>query len=512
MLRAVLFALSCLVPLAALAAPDPARFQQQVGELIELRSSAYRLAQESGIIGNPKPKLTRAQSNQLRDMAQRYIDLRAGLLPNATRMAPYFEPGARLTLVGDRPTLEESRAFTMSSSRGALQRQVWINPRDAQGRQLLLDIQYGLTTALVLMDSYQIAVEPYARNPSTAYVLNYDVGNATRLRELADNYHSTGFRYQLSNATRFVDDYMGWLRANQLTPSAEESHLYALAQSTVWYVSLHQKKGSDLGEKLNYLARDLEIRNRSISDTLSHGVSMGFGNMVGLVQTRKGKLAQLSAQQQAALAGELKPLDILLEKTPFRLTDKMIPGHYGHVAVWLGSEEELRALGVWERIAPHYQQQIRKGGRIVEALRGGVTISTLEHFLNIDDLLVLRDRRTLSPQYRRDAVLTALEQVGKEYDFNFDVMTHERIVCSELAYVVFPDIAWPLDRTLGRYTISPDNVAQLAVSNQPVFDPVIVYRDGKRLDSQLRETLQALLSREKPPGLLSGVFGETARR
>ena len=33
---------------------------------------------------------------------------------------------------------------------------------------------------------------------------------------------------------------------------------------------------------------------------------------------------------------ELRPFDILFEKTPFRLTDKFIPGHFGHVAIYIG--------------------------------------------------------------------------------------------------------------------------------------------------------------------------------
>ncbi|WP_374758519.1 YiiX/YebB-like N1pC/P60 family cysteine hydrolase [uncultured Deefgea sp.] len=58
-------------------------------------------------------------------------------------------------------------------------------------------------------------------------------------------------------------------------------------------------------------------------------------------------------------------------------------------------------------------------------------------------------------------ILTALAQVGKEYDFNFDVVMRQRIVCSELVYVVFPELPWPISKALGRDTISPDNVAQL---------------------------------------------------
>ncbi|MBE9610453.1 YiiX/YebB-like N1pC/P60 family cysteine hydrolase [Chitinilyticum piscinae] len=483
----------CFVSMAVQARSVLPIFQKQVGDLVELRSEAYRFAQQNGILTQKEPKLTRAQSNQLRELAQRYINLRAELLPNARAVAPLFQLGTRITLTSDRPTGEDASAVTLSTSRGGLQRQIWINPEDRAGRELLLDIQYGLTTALVLMDSYQIAVEPYASNKSIDYLLTYDVKSDANLRQLADNYHSTTFRTQISSATRFIDEYMAWRRKSGKPASPEEDYLYSLTQSTVWYVALHGSKGISVVDRLNYLGRDLEIRNQNIQNILSQGLSMGFGNMVGVVQTRNGKLSRMSAAEQANLAAELKPLDILLEKTPFRLTDKMIPGHYGHVAIWLGSEAELREMGVWERIPSSYQQQIRQGGRIVEALRSGVTISTLEHFLNIDDLLVLRDRRPLDTRYRQQAVLTALEQVGKEYDFNFDVMTHERIVCSELAYVVFPDVAWPLERTLGRYTISPDNVAQLAISTPALLDPVILYRDGTRSSAELREQLRTLI-------------------
>ena len=69
----------------------------------------------------------------------------------------------------------------------------------------------------------------------------------------------------------------------------------------------------------------------------------------------------------------------------------------------------------------------------------------------------------------------------KKYDFNFDVDTTDKIVCSELAYVSFPSIDWPTAKTLGRYSISPDNVAQLAWNNVPL-QLVIFYHDGQLVD------------------------------
>ena len=43
-------------------------------------------------------------------------------------------------------------------------------------------------------------------------------------------------------------------------------------------------------------------------------------------------------------------LDLLLEKTPFRLTDKTIPGFWGHVGLWIGDQQDLEELGIVEQM------------------------------------------------------------------------------------------------------------------------------------------------------------------
>jgi hypothetical protein len=224
--------------------------------------------------------------------------------------------------------------------------------------------------------------------------------------------------------------------------------------------------------------------------------SLAVGNTVGLIETRKGHLLLLPTERRAVIASQLRPLDVLLEKTPFRLTDKSIPGHYGHVAIWTGTEDDLRTLDLWEHplIRP-YQENIRAGARIVEALRPGVQFNTLDHFLNIDDLLVLR-RRDLSLEQTRAALLRTFAQIGKEYDFNFDVESDKRIVCSELAFVVFANETWPTSRVLGRASISPDQVAVKARPGGP-FEPVILFHDGVEIAEQLPDTLCCLLDEDR---------------
>ena len=207
--------------------------------------------------------------------------------------------------------------------------------------------------------------------------------------------------------------------------------------------------------------------------------SMVFGNAVGLVETRKGKL-YMKSDVLAKVSGSLRAGDILLEKTPFRLTDKLIPGYWGHAAVWIGSETELKELGIWGNpLVARYHDEIREGRLVVEALRSGVEMNSLDHFLNIDSIGVLR-KTDLSREARANTIIQALRQVGKPYDFNFDVESKGRVYCSKLVYLSYSDIDWPTKRSLGRTTFTPDDVAVRAAKDGPL-QLVTFYHDGNRV-------------------------------
>ena len=105
--------------------------------------------------------------------------------------------------------------------------------------------------------------------------------------------------------------------------------------------------------------------------------------------------------------------------------------------------------------------------------------------------MVLR-HKSLTLEEKRTFILKALSYIGREYDFNFDVESDDKIVCSELAYRVFANVKFPTEQKAGRFTISPDHVAILGTGNGP-FEPVLIYYDGHRLPSHLGLNLQYLL-------------------
>ena len=230
-------------------------------------------------------------------------------------------------------------------------------------------------------------------------------------------------------------------------------------------------------------------------------LSQVFGNTVGKISFRQGKLKALAKDEKfmTVFKSKIKPMDILFEKTPFRLTDKLIPGHFGHAALWLGTQAELKKmLVVFEgklipllthpEVTP-FLNQILEGNLVVESLRKtGVTMNSMEEFFNVDDLAIMR------PNNLKDIpelILRTLRQVGKPYDFNFDVETERTAVCTEVITAVLTDWEWPSTFTFGRFTVSPDDLARKALGEE--FQIISLYRAGRLVEKDAAAVLKKVL-------------------
>jgi hypothetical protein len=479
--------------------PRYPEFQQLLASSVDFRARALKFAQSKGIDKGENPKLNRGEGDKLRAAGIQYLQVRKELLEIAEQDGTYFGTDKKVQLTPGKGTKMTTIIKPyVGASRGIPDKKinVWnIDPLDKAGQEAIFRIQMSLASALILMDNYVVGIAPYVKNTDASLILNYDVEQKRQLVAIADSYTNPEHRVQIAAGIELVDAAMKFRREKMIDTNDQESYLYGITQSSIWYVLVKNgETGSALVDRIGNLWDRLTLRGMRGSRILSYGVSMGFGNMVGLYEERKGLLFNMPQAEREGIIREMKPLDILFEKTPFRLTDKFIPGHFGHVAIWLGSEDQLKDLRVWDQLPKEVQARVRAGHYIVEALRPGVQLNSLDHFLNIDDFMVIRDSRSnITDDYRRQAILTSVAQLGKEYDFNFDVNSATRIVCSEIAYVVFPDITWPLVVTVGRNTISPDNVAVMASGNQRLFEPTIIYHNGKRITKDLNRTLDLLL-------------------
>lgn len=462
-------------------AEEVAQFQIMVEEALVWRARAIDFA-EKNAKKLKRERLTHEDIQTIHKSADEYLKLRTRLMNFAFKYQSLVDDG---TIVKYEPGSGTNKSLNI----------YYVDPLDAKGQELLFQTKISLNAALVLYDSYMLGLYPYYKSRKMRKLLNTDFeGRKFEFDEITDSFFDVPQRTKMYLSIQLFQKDLQYKETNKVVISSEENYLNLLALQSPFYNFMSDKyKGIIDPSSFKNVSNRIFDRSSFVGDLFTYSASKVFGNSVGLIAFRKGRMTKLSRREKKQIKEGMKPLDILLEKTPFRLTDKFIPGFYGHVAIWAGTEDDLKALGIWNNpVVMPYQEAIRDGHFIIEALRPGVQINTLDHFLNIDDFLVLRDQ-TLTDDQRREFLIRAFTQIGKDYDFNFDVETDKKIVCSEIVYVVFHNIDWPAEKALGRYTISPDNVA--AKVGDGVLVPVLMYSDGVKVEGDL---IKAVENKLKP--------------
>ena len=455
-----------------------------------------------------KSVLKASDINYLNYAANRYKDLRETLLEGIARFAPLTNENVKLIINDSSPSIFYQEKKVRQLFGGKSTEIIQINPRDEVGKSVIKKVKLGLTFALLLYDNYLVAVAPYEEHNKLRYIINesgIDPEVEGYLRIVSESYTDRKKMQRLIKAIEFISKIEQWEsdhpNSGLMQNDPDNQYLNMMIYGSPSYGEIRKNSSQETESifsinKINIFNNKIEDNIRLISSDATNQVSKMFGNAAGIIVARRGKMDELPKEKQSEIIANMQPLDILLEKAPFRLTDHLIPGYWSHVALWSGTENELRELGVWDELptiyneakekyhysGPDFQEAIRNGHMVIEALRPGVQINTLQHFLNIDDLGVIRFNG-LTIENKRSYLLNAFSQIGKSYDFNFDVESKNEIVCSELIYISFDDLDWNTSKTAGRYTISPDNVAQKLLDDN--MDPVLLYINGEELTENI---------------------------
>lgn len=195
---------------------------------------------------------------------------------------------------------------------------------------------------------------------------------------------------------------------------------------------------------------------------MARTVAPALGTVLSHVSWRSGYLRSKQAAQEAVM-DVLQPLDIVLVSSKGKRSGQMIPGLFGHAAIYLGTEQELRHLGIWSapEVEPHHAK-IRAGHVFIEADAEGVHLSRPSIVLNTDAVAVLRPRMG-SIRQRRETALDFFAAMGMKFDFLFDVDSPDCTFCTELIHRTMPQLDLPIMEIYGVRTIMPDSVAVAAI-------------------------------------------------
>lgn len=203
--------------------------------------------------------------------------------------------------------------------------------------------------------------------------------------------------------------------------------------------------------------------------------SSAVSTLIGDARIRepRGHHGLISAPQVAALRTKLQPGDVVIERRNWYLSNAFLPGYWPHSAMYVGTEEDLRRMGLDQdpRVAKHLAAFGRPdaSGHVlcfVEAISEGVVFTSIEHSVGeADSVAVLRPR--LTDEQRREVIARAFSHAGKPYDFDFDFFSADKLVCTEVVYRAlgsFVDL--PLVEIMGRKTLPALEIVRFWASPQ----------------------------------------------
>ena len=275
--------------------------------------------------------------------------------------------------------------------------------------------------------------------------------------------------------------------------------------------SRNYKKGETYNNKFltefKTLGKRIKMKTKNGKDLASNAANDILGSISGFAgktvlayQWRKGTLIKNPGVVKH-LKSVLKPLDVANAKIRFKVSGKLIPGFWSHNGLWIGNEKELKEMGIWNhpKIKP-YHKEIREGKSFLEAVKTGVALATIEHFIkNIDDVSIMRLKRLKPSQdkdYMAKRILTSIGNIGKQYDFNFNFDYGDKIVCSDVVQLTFPSVKFPIKKSVGRFATTPDSIARAGLSGGD-FKVMALYILGNKFEGNIQKRFDDLTINKK---------------
>jgi len=251
-------------------------------------------------------------------------------------------------------------------------------------------------------------------------------------------------------------------------------------------------------------------------------IQKGISDWMGDVKVLRAGESLISLDQIHAMQQRLEPGDVLLERREWYLSNIGLPGFWPHAALYIGTPAQRRDYfrdtevtawvkqqgisdGSFEKLLRYREaaayteslqpREVTHPPRVIEAIGEGVMFTSLEHSAHADSLAALRPLR--SKLEKAKAILTAFHYSGRPYDFNFDFLTDDKLVCTELVYKAYEKsgdrigLQLPTVEVLGRLAMPANEIVKQFDQNygtpRQQFE-LVLFLDGHERDKAAVET------------------------
>lgn len=322
----------------------------------------------------------------------------------------------------------------------------------------------GYGAAAVALEAGRVFVAKYRDNPEARAKLNEGEPGWLPPRQFEAVYHNVTDRHHLRLFESFGEHYERHLPRWQRDglPGTNINWLHGRIQSG--HRSLKIFRLNPIRAWFSRIGRKLEedVRRPFFEAQKMVATFMGDTRIV-----RRDPFISEHLVQQTLANPETKllPGDIILERRNWYLSNAFLPGFWPHCALYVGTPEELRAIGVdYEQLdaearTAHQRPEQGHPRVIIEAISEGVVFTSAEHSMHADYVAVLRPR--LSNKEKAEVITNAFRYHGRKYDFAFDFADESKLVCSELLFYSFGKLLdFEPETVLGKTVVTPVGIMQ----------------------------------------------------
>lgn len=269
------------------------------------------------------------------------------------------------------------------------------------------------------------------------------LGRTNAYNEMVQNFYKPKTRLRLTAGALLLSTTNEGLKEENssfamLTQKSEESYDYLLDNFDKTLT--HSAEVSMDTVKENMFETWFPIQ-KNIANSMGHAI----------ISTR-GHDYFITPEQVDEMEEVMEPGDIMLQRRNWHVSNVGIPGFWTHSALYSGSLETMEEYFAsefpyeeYETMSEYLKAELPEvfatlsgedtDGRVysvIEAIEPGVVFQSLAKSAHADFVATLRPNLTKSDKLI--ALITAFENTGKPYDYNFDFTTRDALVCSELVY------------------------------------------------------------------------------
>ena len=332
----------------------------------------------------------------------------------------------------------------------------------------------GYAGALVLLDAARFIRERFHESALIRHKLNepepsFGISGGV-YDSIQESWTNPSHMWHMFAAARYFE--RNGNRLDSLRSDRESDSLITIIEQLACRLHLSWADYAKL--RLRFRLRQLgSLLKRDLFYAAMFHMQKGIGILAADRYLKRGHQPGLPDSIRDALQSILAPGDILLVRKEFAITNYFLPGYWPHSALFLGSSQTLADWGLSNHpsIASRWQNfldlDLPERGRVIEAMKDGVHLRSLESPYRSDSILVLRSQ--LKPESIRQVVARAFMHEGKEYDFSFDFTVANRLVCTEVIYRAYDGverISFPLSMRAGRLTLAALELVEMAMQRK----------------------------------------------